>query len=55
MKNPSHDERISSFLDDALPEAERTAFEAELRTNSELEQQVAELRALRADVALLPR
>jgi len=55
MRNPSHDERISSFLDDALPEAERSAFEAELRTNRELEQQVAELRQLRCDVALLPR
>jgi hypothetical protein len=55
MRNPSHDERISSFLDDALPEAERSALEAELRTNTELEQQVAELRQLRCDVALLPR
>jgi hypothetical protein len=55
MKNPSHDERISSFLDDALPAPERLAFEAELQDNGELQQQVAELRQLRADVALLPR
>jgi hypothetical protein len=55
MRNPSHDERISSFLDDALPAAERSAFEAELRHNAELKQQVAELRQLRADVAQLPR
>jgi hypothetical protein len=55
MKNPSHDERISSFLDDALPEVERSAFEIELKHNAELQQQVAELRQLRKDVALLPR
>ena len=51
----AHDERISSYLDDALPPSERTAFEAELRDNADLQQQVAELSQLRQDVALLPR
>ncbi len=51
----AHDERISSYLDDALPPTERSAFEAELRDNSDLQQQVAELSQLRQDVALLPR
>jgi hypothetical protein len=50
-----HDERISSYLDDALPPSERSAFEAELLDNAELQQQVAELSQLRQDVALLPR
>lgn len=51
----AHDERISSYLDDALPPSERSAFEAELRDNDELQQQVAELSQLQQDVALLPR
>jgi hypothetical protein len=51
----AHDERISSFLDDAMPAAERSAFESELLDNAELRQQVIELRQLRQDVALLPR
>src|SRR5690242_17353394 len=51
----AHDERISSYLDDALPPSERSAFEAELRDNAELQQQVAELSQLQQDVALLPR
>ncbi len=55
MKSPIHDERISSFLDDALPETERRAFESELAHDAELQQHVAELRQLRQDVATLPR
>lgn len=51
----AHDERISSYLDDALPPSERSAFEAELLDNADLQQQVAELSQLRQDVALLPR
>lgn len=51
----AHDERISSFLDDAMPAAERSAFESELLDNAELRQQVIELRQLRQDVATLPR
>ena len=51
----AHDERISSFLDDAMPAAERAAFESELLDNAELRQQVIELRQLRQDVATLPR
>ncbi|WP_254508458.1 anti-sigma factor family protein [Anatilimnocola floriformis] len=51
----AHDERISSFLDDAMPAGERSAFESELLDNAELRQQVIELRQLRQDVALLPR
>lgn len=50
-----HDERISSFLDDAMPATERAAFESELLDNSELCQQVTELRQLRQDVSALPR
>jgi hypothetical protein len=51
----AHDERISSFLDDAMPAAERSVFESELLDNAELRQQVIELRQLRQDVATLPR
>lgn len=51
----AHDERISSYLDDALPPSERSAFEAELLDNADLQQQVTELSQLRQDVALLPR
>lgn len=51
----AHDERISSFLDDAMPAAERSTFESELLDNAELRQQVIELRQLRQDVATLPR
>lgn len=51
----AHDERISSFLDDAMPAAERAAFESELLDNADLRKQVIELRQLRQDVALLPR
>lgn len=55
MEMNAHDERISSFLDDAMPAAERATFESELLDNAELRQQVIELRQLRQDVALLPR
>jgi len=51
----AHDERISSFLDDAMPAAERSVFESELLDNAELRQQVIELRQLRQYVATLPR
>ncbi len=55
MEMNAHDERVSSFLDDAMPAAERAAFESELLDNAELRQQVVELRQLRQDVATLPR
>lgn len=55
MEMNAHDERISSFLDDAMPAAERATFESELLDNAELRQQVIELRQLRQDVATLPR
>lgn len=55
MEMSAHDERVSSFLDDAMPAAERASFESELLDNAELRQQVIELRQLRQDVATLPR
>ncbi|WP_425614672.1 anti-sigma factor [Anatilimnocola sp. NA78] len=55
MKSSIHDERISSFLDDALPEAERVAFQAQLSRDPQLQQHVADLQQLRRDVATLPR
>jgi hypothetical protein len=55
MEMNAHDERISSFLDDAMPATERDAFESEMLSSAELRQQVIELRQLRQDVALLPR
>jgi hypothetical protein len=55
MNSSLHDERISSYLDDAMSAAERSAFQAELARDPELRQHVADLQQLRADVAALPR
>lgn len=55
MNSSIYDERISSYLDDALPAAERSAFQAQLACDPELRQHVAELQQLRQDVASLPR
>ncbi|QDU28777.1 hypothetical protein ETAA8_38820 [Anatilimnocola aggregata] len=55
MKSSIHDERISSYLDDALPEAERVAFQTQLAHDPTLQQHVSDLQQLRRDVATLPR
>ena len=49
MNDSEHIARIGSYLDEAMSPNERTAFEAQMKGDSELAQEVKTLQALRDD------